>query len=1557
MISKNLQKWIDANHLDVVIVTNETFEVNLLQIKDTELFFFLVGQKEKLFDNELFLLLTDEEYIDVDNVKDHYKGLSLLFEFGEAFYYCPVKLQKDTFNEQRFKITGINDFLYLGKAKVQSPTIGCLGIHSEYEILNVALNYNNALKKAKFLDYKTVAICDHNTLAGTLGFQLKAKELGLKSIMGETVSVVYNYNSNDSKQTAFEVKLYVVNETGWTNLLSINKLINVDNTEGYILHKDLLKRAEGLILVIDYTNSYFRDLRDLKEYSKKIEEYQEYFENVFFQFSSVIFTDDGYDLKCLQGFKFYLDNYSSKVDPVFVDDVFYLERSHSNCKQLLNKIGGFVKQHSYNQYLKTEQEVVKIVDILFDENSERNIQPFLEFCFENNIKLSEACNFNIVTTERKLPKYEVDGKLLTGKQADDLFTQACEDGYKERVIKEIDKKLHPEYRQRFQRELKVILEAELSDYFLILWDMINWVKANNIRMGPGRGSVAGSLLAYVIGLTDTDPIKYDLLFERFLNEARFKITFKYELELEDGSKKSFEEGTVLKLKNGEEVKVEELKVKNSIFLDDSEYRIKNLQRIQNERIDQMPDIDLDFSSANRDDVKDYMAYKYGLEHVCSLGTYGRLKLKQSFTDLAKINGHDFKVVKDLTKQMDKQLEYTWFDLFKFATKSGLLYDFIQSNSAMINDLKVILNNPKSVSVHPSAIAILPKFDQYEKERNLEDWMPIRLVDGKIISEWEGKYTDRFGILKEDILGVEQLDKFEKCLALIEKHTEEYIDLNKIDYEDEKVFNLFKKGHNEDVFQFGSFGLKNFSREVEPDTLDELVAMTALFRPGPMSSNFHRLFSEIKKGKKEPEFLPGMRSITESTNSLFIYQEQIMKAVMVANFTAVQADSVRSVMKKFDRKTMLTLEEKFVNGLMEKKFTELVLEDGTIKEFEDGTFDYSNLNIFKKRKFTVDLDTAKDIWSKLLAFSGYGFNKCTSGNTIIYRFTGNQFHPKELSIERFYEIAYSENTTTSGKYRKQGHLGYVRYYNLENKKIQYAKVKQIHKNGKKQLYKIVLKNGMFIEATLDHRLLKTNHVYEKISHLEIGDFLIVNGEKDLDYDFQEREDTKGIGSAWINNFDWKERGEGNRPKIDGRTEKHVLVKEIVLKRSGGKCERCTKVGGRMEYHHVDANHFNDVEENVMYVCNSCHKKLDYEIGRRNGDRSKGYFSDESEIISITKKGIEETYDLEMFENPHNYIANGIVSHNSHSQSYTLISYQSQWLKANYPLEFWTTALNFGDEKDDVPYYLTEIKQVFTKIKIDIPDINKSEINFTCDPTTNRIFWSLTKVKGIGDAGATAILEARKTGEFTSMKDFLSRVSSKANKKVIKTLILAGAFDLMYGVEEVHRRRKILEDFYTIKEPKDLQTCEYYNAPAGNKNYYWILVQKGLIGNGELDFQEVVQNSNLTKTLKSCFIDFNDFLKKKISTGKFYNKGQQYSICGFVTNIKEYNSKGGVFCKVELENNNSSVECLVWNSEYVVLKDLIHSLKGKMIVISGRLGYDDYRKKNSLYINQETEIAEL
>lgn len=680
-------------------------------------------------------------------------------------------------------------------------------------------------------------------------------------------------------------------------------------------------------------------------------------------------------------------------------------------------------------------------------------------------------------------------------------------------------------------------------------------------------------------------------------------------------------------------------------------KILKIEKVEIARQDSMPDVDCDFPVAFRDTVKEYMARRYGVNHVCSVGTYTRMKLKTCLKDFGKVMGVPFAVMNKLTKDIDDQIEYTWGDLFNYAATSRELFRFVQDHPELVHMTKYALTQCKTSSIHPSAVIIVPQEDEDGNPIDLFGWMPMKKMGDVLVSEWEGKYVDKSGFLKEDILGLNQLDKFSSIIKLIAKNRKEQIDVNTIPFGDEEVFRYFQRGWCEDVFQFGAMGLMNYCREAKPQSLDDLIAMTALFRPGPMDVKAHETFVDIKNGRKKPKFDPGMEEITRDTYSLYTYQEQIMKAMVVGGLTPVESDECRTYIKKKNHEALAQFKGKFVNG-----YSALIESRG----------------VESKRAAAQ----ASEVWDKMLAFASYGFNK------------------------------------------------------------------------------------------------------------------------------------------------------------------------------------------------------------------------------------------------------------------------------SHAVAYTMMSYWSQWFKVNYPLEFWTTSLQYASKESDIPYRLVEMKKTGAEIEVRPPDINFSGETFTCDPKTNRIFFSLGKVKGVGER-ALMLLKAMKDehGEVFSFEDFITSAPKGINRTVVLRLIMAGAFDL---VEDIRNPRQRLDIVKQYLERRGEPLSDEFTSPDAHTNAWWVFKQRELTGYGEVDYERMMNEYGLGKRMVRLYVTAAEFERK--------HEGDEVCIVGRVNNVFERQTKGGdSYGVLQVEVNDLVIQITLWPDFWLHQPENEATLLNRIVAVSGRVNY--FAGKKTVQSSQSTRLEIL
>lgn len=846
-----------------------------------------------IFDNKMNINLSnDEKIIWRDNKIDYF-----FFLFGGKYYYTPAGI------EDKLKLKPLK---YIGEAKQKitpiSQNFSHLGIHSCYELLNGTRKYDAWIEKAKFLKYDTLGICEKNTLSGAIDFYFQCKKENIHPVLGETVSILHN-------EIIFDLKFYAKSLVGWKNLLKINatskdiEMLSEEELKVFEPHTDfesIEDFLEGLIVVLPY--NFPLDSKIVLELQKQVD-------YIYYQIDTVKWSSEGFDNKYLDKILNYLENHYEEIKPILINDSYYLDEEDHNIKKIVNKIGGVGFQNSSkNQHFKTLDESIETwielfedKDIAFEVISEaiKNTSKFKDYKFEIKSKNSHLPKFNYSKWGYSSSEEMIEGLL-------------------EKRLLEKPHLDTSEIRNRIKIERDLIVKGEVEDYFLILWDIVRECSSREILTGIGRGSAAGSILAYLLDITRINPLNYDLLFERFLNQAR----------LDGGG---------------------------------------------------LPDIDLDVETKRRGEVLDYVKQEYGEDNFCIIGTLKTFKIKEGIQGLSRLIGVDTRTRNFITSLLEFQenTDKYFEEIFKAAQKVPYFKRFIQENPELVHQLYYLLDTPKALSVHPCATVVLPNY----QGEDIYDYIPLRFERDKetkeliVISEWDGPMLEDAGFLKEDLLSLSQLDKFSAILKLVKENKNEEIDIYSLPLNDKKVYKLFHEGYNGDVFQFHSSGLTSLSKELKPDNIEELGAMVALYRPGPISSNAHKDFVSYKFNKKKPTYDFALRDVTIQTFGLYIYQEQVMKAcVVLGGFTLAESEGIRKAMGKKIVSKMESYKKQFIKNAKEKK--------------------------------NCPEETALEIWNKLEAFSGYGFNK---SHAISYAQTGyisqylKYYHPLEFWTVGFDEI--------------------------------------------------------------------------------------------------------------------------------------------------------------------------------------------------------------------------------------------------------------------------------------------------------------------------------------------------------------------------------------------------------------------------------------------------------------------------------------------------------------------------------------------------------------------------
>ena len=742
-----------------------------------------------------------------------------------------------------------------------------LNLHSEYSIQDGLVRINDLANKASELNFESLAITDISNLFGFIKFYKELRKKGIKPICGSDFSLM-GENSNSGN-----LQLLVKNHNGYKNLI---RLISKAHTSGkvngnpYLSIQDLEVFSEDLLLITGGIDSQIGQsilagkldiaLKQVK-YLRNI-----YKENFFLQLTR---TGKNQEELCNQALIEFSDELGIPV--VATNQVRFLGKedfeAHETrvCIQSGHVLGDQRRQRFYedSQYFKSTKEMNE----LFSDIPE---------ALSNSYEISKKCNLEIETGIYVLPDFETP-------------TEASEANYlKDLIQKGITKKLgldNPSqisdiYKERLDYELGVILEMGYEGYFLIVADFVNWAKQNSVPVGPGRGSGAGSLIAYAIGITGIDPIKYDLLFERFLNP----------------------------------------------------------DRISN------PDFDIDFCRDGREKVIEYVTEKYGKDAVAQICTFGTMAARAVVRDVARAQGKSYGLADRLAKMIPFSPEMTLEKALKDNADLRRTLKTDEDASEIFDMAKKLEGVIRNVGKHAAGVVMAPS--------EINDYSPLYLDEttNTLATQFDMKDIESVGLQKFDFLGLKTLTVINKALIEINKSRNkinlEPIDIDLIDLEDKGTFDLLQKGLSTAVFQLESRGIKEYIVKLKPSNFEDIIALVALYRPGPLEMKMVDTYINRKKGIEKTRYGDEhVEKILKNTYGVIVYQEQVMQlAQEFSGFTLGQADLLRRAMGKKIPEEMEKQRPVFIDGAIKK---------GKSSRFAEGLFD------------------------QIETFAGYGFNKSHS----------------------------------------------------------------------------------------------------------------------------------------------------------------------------------------------------------------------------------------------------------------------------------------------------------------------------------------------------------------------------------------------------------------------------------------------------------------------------------------------------------------------------------------------------------------------------------------------------
>jgi DNA polymerase-3 subunit alpha len=1316
-----------------------------------------------------------------------------------------------------------------------------LRLHSEFSLVDGIVKIKPLVKRLAELNMPAVAITDHVNLFSLVKFYKTAIGQGIKPIAGADVLLL----NPEDPATPYRLTLLVNNHRGY---ITLTELISRAYQHGQYQGVPLLQREwlednhYGLLALSGGLQGDIGKallLGNLEQARKLASYWSDLFPQSFYLELQRVGKPDE-ELYIGGAIELALE---TGLPVVATNDVRFLDAKDFAAHEVrvcINQSRTLddprrPKDYTEQQYLRSSEEMAQ----LFADIPE---------ALANSVEIAKRCSLTLTLGKNFLPDYPVpEGMTLS-----DVMRLQSEQGLEERLAKHgatgsgTEAENRQVYIDRLNFELNMISQMGFPGYFMIVADFIQWAKNHDIPVGPGRGSGAGSLVAYALKITDLDPIEFELLFERFLNPERIS----------------------------------------------------------------MPDFDIDFCMDRRDEVIDYVAEHYGRDHVAQIITYGSMAAKAVVRDVGRVLGFGYGFVDRLAKLIPFEIGMTLVKALKDSPELKQLYDTDEEVKTLIDMALTLEGTARNAGKHAGGVVISPT--------KLTDFTPLYCEqDGSnLVTQFDKSDVESVGLVKFDFLGLRTLTIIDWALQTINAKqkllNKDLVDISAIPRDDTATYELLKRGDTTAVFQLESRGMKELIKKLKPDCFNDIIALVALFRPGPLESGMVDDYVNVKHKIQKAEYAhPLLEPILEPTNGVILYQEQVMQiARELSGYSLGGADILRRAMGKKDAAEMARQRDTFVSGALKNNVSE---------------------------------DISNYIFDLIDKFAGYGFNKCITGDTLI----ANAQTGELKSVSDWYSLGLSTVISLQADYQ-----------------LNTSAVVTLMENGIKPVFKLTTSLGKTITATANHPFLTVNG-WKNLEELAINEricspaYLPIEGQQQwADYqlitlgwilsegntchpsgfyfynnntlavaDFSnavnqfnntvarsyQRADRKGIYEVYVgtgqdgkiqageqrNTLErsgarlWLESlalinikapqkklpdsvfqltnhclailigrlwsGDGfiagknnTTPYFASSSKKlvtqlqHLLLRFRIVTKiqkkyfayKEGRIGYTLHVLGRRSIHafieYISA-HLIGKDEQLLFLTNYLHAvgenlesidtlpaelhaivreekqktnltwlKLEQKTGictrefygelkkHKKGFRRSTiiklaeFFNSErlykiahedlfwERIISIEAVGEQLTYDLEI-NDTHNFIANDIIVHNSHSAAYALVAYQTAWLKTHYSAAFMAAVLSSDmDNTDKVVILIEECKVM--KLTVLPPLINSSNYHFTVNDK-EQIIYGLGALKGAGEAALEELIAERNTnGAFTGLYDLCKRVDTrKVNKRVLEALCKAGAFD--------------------------------------------------------------------------------------------------------------------------------------------------------------------------------------
>jgi DNA polymerase-3 subunit alpha len=744
--------------------------------------------------------------------------------------------------------------------------------------LDGAIRFEEAFDLAKKYRMDALALTDHGNMFGVIEFYQMAIKRGIKPIVGCEIYVApesrFEKKGVEGGEGAYHLTLLVKNRIGYFNLI---KLVSQGYLEGFYykprVDKELLsKYNEGLIALSGCLKgeiAVHASRGEMKKALRAAEEYGKIFDHRRFY---IEIQNNGVEDQLLLNGRLMEIGHQFSLPIVATNDCHYLHRRDAKAHEVLLCIqtgktlndSDRMRFSSDEFYFRSPQEMTD----LFKDHPE---------AIANALEIAEQCNLELKFDEKHIPRISVPPGESLDTHLERLAREGLERRFSPYQNEEGFKERSSRYRARLEEELKIIKSMGYSGYFLIVADFINFAKERRIPVGPGRGSAAGSLVAYALNITDLDPIEYDLIFERFLNPGR----------------------------------------KTS-----------------------MPDVDVDFCMEGRNDVIQYVMDKYGKENVAQIITFGKMQARAVIRDVGRVMGIPYAEVDRIAKLIPNMpLNITLDQSLDQEPKLKEMIERDPKVESLFNIAKSLEGLTRHASTHAAGVVI--------SNKSLMEYLPLyRGQNGEVMTQYPMKEVEAIGLVKFDFLGLKTLTVVNHAIQLIEKDRGLKIGLSQVPLDDPQVFALLSSGSTLGIFQLESSGMKDLLIKLKPENFKEIIALVALYRPGPLKSGMVEDFIKRRHGQESIRYdLPELKEILKDTHGVIVYQEQVMRiASSLANFSLEDADILRRAMSKKDPKEMEMQKEKFLEGA---------------------------------RRNRINLKKAEKIFDLMAKFAEYGFNKSHS----------------------------------------------------------------------------------------------------------------------------------------------------------------------------------------------------------------------------------------------------------------------------------------------------------------------------------------------------------------------------------------------------------------------------------------------------------------------------------------------------------------------------------------------------------------------------------------------------